>query len=70
MSEKITIVIPTHNRHALIERALGYYKTFGCPVIVCDSSQSKSNFLLHPKIKVLYTLAGSVETETINPPAW
>ena len=55
MSEKITIVIPTHNRHALIERALGYYKTFGCPVIVCDSSQSKSNFLLHPKIKVLYT---------------
>lgn len=35
---QLTIIIPTHCRHALVERALTYYKQFQLEVIVVDSS--------------------------------
>jgi glycosyltransferase domain-containing protein len=34
----LTIVIPTHERHALLKRALHYYHSLGLSIIIADSS--------------------------------
>lgn len=40
MQDKVTIVIPTHERHHLLEtRALPHYLTLGLPILVIDSSR-------------------------------
>lgn len=39
MLDKVTIVIPTHNRHGMLEdRVLPHYLTFGTHILVVDSS--------------------------------
>lgn len=38
MKNKITIFIPTHNRHHYLNRALNYYRKFKLPIVICDSS--------------------------------
>lgn len=39
MHGKVTIVIPSHERHELLERALRYYDSFDLPIVVVDSSE-------------------------------
>jgi glycosyltransferase domain-containing protein len=41
MIKDCTIVIPTHERHHYLKRALAYYSDFGCQIFVCDSSKQK-----------------------------
>ena len=41
MKEKLTIIIPTHERHHLLSRAIEFYKTWKCKVIIADSSKSR-----------------------------
>lgn len=38
MRNKVTIIIPTHNRSAILNRAISYYTSWDCQVIICDSS--------------------------------
>jgi Predicted glycosyltransferases len=38
VSDDITLVIPTHNRHALLAKSLPYYAGLGYPIVVVDSS--------------------------------
>jgi glycosyltransferase domain-containing protein len=38
-SGDLTILIPTHERHELLKRALDYYSSWQCSVIVVDSSK-------------------------------
>jgi len=38
---QLTIIIPTYERHNLLLRAIEYYKSWNCQVIICDSSESK-----------------------------
>lgn len=38
MKDKVTIIIPTHNRPLLIGRAVAYYGKWDCRIIICDSS--------------------------------
>lgn len=40
MLEKITLIIPTKNRHKYLERILDYYSGQGVNICVCDSSKS------------------------------
>jgi len=54
MKEQLTIIIPTHNRPALISRALEYYTTWGCKIIVCDSSQNEPEPFYLPNVHLLY----------------
>lgn len=50
MREKLTIVIPIHNRHLVLERAISYYSLWDCEIIICNSSPvikslfNKNNF--------------------------
>ena len=55
MKEKLTIIIATHNRPALIARALDYYMKWNCTIFVCDSSCDRPKFVDSPKIQVLHT---------------
>jgi len=36
--KQITLVIPTYNRHSLLEKTLRYYDAFNIPILVVDSS--------------------------------
>jgi glycosyltransferase domain-containing protein len=38
MNDSISLLIPTHNRHRYLERALAYYSTAGFPVYIVDST--------------------------------
>jgi glycosyltransferase domain-containing protein len=38
MSEILTLIIPTHNRHQYLDRALAYYKVVDMPIYVLDST--------------------------------
>ena len=38
MRDKLTIIIPTHNRPAILNRAVSYYASWDCQIIICDSS--------------------------------
>ena len=40
---KITIIIPTFNRHFLLKRSLNYYSNFNINVIVLNSSKKILN---------------------------
>lgn len=54
MRNQLTIIIPTHNRPALIARALDYYRAWGCTVIVCDSSQDEPKPFCLPNVHFLH----------------
>lgn len=65
MLEKITLVIPTNNRHSHLERILNYYKYIDLKILIADSTRDsftlkkKSNiyshiiFLLYPYYDLL-----------------
>jgi len=40
MSNELTIVVPTHNRHPLLERVLPYLIDLGFPLLIIDSTQT------------------------------
>jgi len=40
MKESITVIIPTHERHHILSRAIDYYGQLGISVLVVDSSHS------------------------------
>jgi len=52
MLNKITLLIPTHNRHSHLERTLNYYKKSDIKIIVVDST--KIPFALKNKFKIDY----------------
>jgi glycosyltransferase domain-containing protein len=53
--EEVTIIIPTHNRHFLLNRSIEYYLNFNCSIIICDSSDKKSiQFLNNSNINYLH----------------
>jgi len=39
----VTLVIPTHNRHNYLNRAIDYYKEFPCGIFIADSSPTPFN---------------------------
>ena len=41
MLNKITLIIPTHNRHSYLTRVLNYYKDVGLNILIADSSKKK-----------------------------
>lgn len=55
MRSLLTIIIPTHNRPALISRAMDYYRTWGCAIIVCDSSQKPIESSYPSSIQIIHT---------------
>lgn len=55
MKDVLTIIIPTHNRPALLARALDYYNRWGCSVIVCDSSKQIPEEVVSANIRTMYT---------------
>lgn len=50
----ITIIIPTHNRHFLLEKLLKYYSKTNINLIIMDSSKDIFNFKKSKKIKYFY----------------
>jgi glycosyltransferase domain-containing protein len=46
MSLPVTLVIPTHNRHDYLKRAIDYYKEFPSAVFIADSSPTAFNLRL------------------------
>lgn len=43
MNDSISLLIPTHNRHRYLERALAYYRTAGFPIYIVDSTAAAYN---------------------------
>ena len=41
MLNKITLIIPTHNRHSYLTRILNYYEDVGMNILIADSSKKK-----------------------------
>ena len=41
MLKKITLIIPTHNRHRYLTRILNYYEDLGMNILIADSSNNK-----------------------------
>jgi glycosyltransferase domain-containing protein len=59
MNEKITIIIPSHERHQLLRRAIDYYSKLDLLVLIVDSSQLFLNVQLPENITYLH-LPGSL----------
>lgn len=58
----ITLVIPTHNRHAYLTRILESYKPFDIKIIIADSSEIKYESSCLDRLHVQY-----VHTPNLNP---
>ncbi|MDC1026662.1 TIGR00180 family glycosyltransferase [Candidatus Thioglobus sp.] len=41
MKDKLTIIIPSHERQNLLDRAIDYYSSWDCKIIIVDSSKVK-----------------------------
>ena len=39
-----SIVIPTHERHHVLIRAIDYYQSFNCKIFIADSSVKKLDY--------------------------
>ena len=53
-NQKITIIIPTHNRSHVLRRAIEYYSNFSiAKILICDSSSIKDNYAESQK-KITY----------------
>ncbi|KKL68331.1 hypothetical protein LCGC14_2126020, partial [marine sediment metagenome] len=44
MFDKISLIIPTHNRHQYLTRVLDYYNGINLKILVADSSQKEYPF--------------------------
>jgi len=65
MSEEITIIIPSHNRHHVLNRAIEYYAKLNFLVLIVDSSKESLNIKLPKNIKYIY-LPGSFFSNKIH----
>lgn len=75
--EEVTIIIPTYNRHFLLNRSIEYYSNFNCSIIICDSSEkeifvsskcSRLNYLHYQNTtfsKKLYNAIRNVKTKYV-----
>ncbi|MDS9877152.1 TIGR00180 family glycosyltransferase [Pseudomonas protegens] len=54
MSERFTLVLLTHEAKALVQRALRYYSSFACSILVLDSSEKADESLARQFPKVDY----------------
>jgi glycosyltransferase domain-containing protein len=54
MYNKFTIIVPTHNRTLPLARAVEYYSSWDCKIIVCDSSTVISNISKSDNIEYLH----------------
>ena len=59
MREKITVIIPSHERHQLLQRAIDYYSELDLFVLIVDSSELFLNVKLPENITYLH-LPGSL----------
>ena len=74
--QDVSIIIPSHKRHAYIDRCITYFKQFGCRVLIVDSSEDRYSgpiekniaYIHEPKLgfvsKVIKALS-LVETEYV-----
>jgi glycosyltransferase domain-containing protein len=46
-----TIIIPTHERHAVLLRSIDYYQNFNCNVIIADSSMERLDSVFPDNVK-------------------
>ena len=53
MDKTVTIIIPTHERSQLIERAIAYYENLSHNLIICDSSR-EPNCMVSRNDKITY----------------
>ena len=65
MTSSITIIIPTHERHNLLHRAIDYYSQFNFLVLIVDSSQTFFKKELPEKINYIH-LPGWTMGDKIN----
>ncbi len=49
---KLTIIIPTQDRHKLISRSIDYYREFKASILIVDSTKNK--YALNDKISIKY----------------
>ena len=54
MKDKLTIIIPTHERHHVLARAIDYYSSWDCKIIIADSSKVTYSKKLPDNIQYLY----------------
>jgi glycosyltransferase domain-containing protein len=50
MRDKVTVIIPTHNRPKILNRAVSYYSSWDCQIIICDSSSEIETLHNHKNI--------------------
>ena len=53
MDKTVTIIIPTHERSQVIDRAIAYYKNLSYNLIICDSSKESNQIAIY-KDKITY----------------
>ncbi|MFX1363496.1 MAG: TIGR00180 family glycosyltransferase [Promethearchaeota archaeon] len=66
---KITLIIPTHNRHDHLDRILNYYKTFDIRKLIADSSKEEYGnknkydieYFHYPDVPILVKIADIVK---------
>ncbi|MBX2921423.1 MAG: TIGR00180 family glycosyltransferase [Chitinophagaceae bacterium] len=64
MTDKLTLLIPTHNRHSYLSRSLAYYSKWDIHIIVADSTAEPFEQLsLYPKIEYLHFPGASYSTK-------
>jgi glycosyltransferase domain-containing protein len=63
---KLTIVIPTHERHHVLERVIDYYSSWDCTIIICDSSEVQYNNTLPENIIYLHFPGKSIGHKLYN----
>ena len=54
LNEQLTIIIPTHERHSLLLRAIDYYTNLNVHVIIVDSSVNKLKRILTSKFQYIH----------------
>jgi len=51
---KVAIIILTHERHHVLRRAIDYYKSWNCTIIITDSSKEPFNDILPDNISYMH----------------
>jgi|GEM_PF-2081634 glycosyltransferase domain-containing protein len=54
MKNEVTVIIPTHERHRVLERAIDYYSQINSSVLIVDSSQEFLDKVLPENIQYLH----------------
>ena len=66
MKEKTTIIIPSHDRHHLLLRAIDYYSELDFLVLIVDSSEVFLNVKLPGNITYLHLLSPILASHQIR----